>query len=274
MEANFTSDSLKLSGYLAQPLRADGTPRRTPRNAVILCHGFPAAPGSARKAGTSYHVLADRFVEDMGWTAFVPNYRGCGRSEGNFSLPGWLDDISAAVDYVCTATPVTGVWVAGFGTGASLGLVAAADLSQVGGAVSVAARADFVDWEANAEGLLTHSREVGVISDDDFPADFDEWAGGLGGISAAAAANRLAPRPLLVVHGADDELVPPIDARVIADAHGAADLRVLNAGSHRLRYDPRCISLVLGWLDRRGHDAVPTESKSASTGEDDAPAGI
>ena len=133
--------------------------------------------------------------------------------------------------------------------------------------MSVAARADFVDWETNAESLLAHSREVGVISDDDFPVDFDEWAGGLGGISAAASASRLAPRPLLVVHGADDELVPPIDARVIADAHGAADLRVLNAGSHRLRYDPRCISLVLGWLDRRGHDAVLTGPKPASTEE-------
>ena len=257
METTFTSGSLKLSGYLAQPLRRDGVPRRTPRSAVIFCHGFPAAVGSAKKAGVSYHVLADRIVEDMGWTAFVPNYRGCGRSEGNFSLPGWLEDIRAAVEHVCTAASVTSVWVAGFGTGATLGLTAAADLTQVAGAVSVAARADFVGWETNAESLLAHSRNVGVVSDDDFPADFDEWAAGLRGISAVEAAGRLAPRPLLIVHGADDELVKPTDARVIADAHGTADLRVLHAGSHRLRYDPRCISLVLGWLDRRGHDAVP-----------------
>ena len=28
------------------------------------------------------------------------------------------------------------------------------------------------------------------------------------------------------------------------------------AGSQRLRYDLRCISLVLGWLDRHGHDTA------------------
>ena len=256
MEAQFQSGSLTLSGYLVQPRRRDGSPLRAPRPAVIFCHGFPVSHASAGRAGLSYHVLADRIAEDMGWTAFVPKYRGCGASEGNFSLKGWRDDICAAARFVTAETPTTGISLAGFGTGAALGLSAAVDLAEVLGVVSVAAPADFSEWEANSQLLLCYCRDVGVIRDEDFPADFGEWSMGLSEISAVISARRVAPRPLLVVHGSADEVVPQTDARAIADAHGSADLRLIAGGSHRLRYDPRCISLVFGWLDRRSYDTA------------------
>ena len=253
----FPSGPLTLSGYLARPLRSDGEALRAARPAVVICHGLPAAPGGAVTAGQSYHVLADRMATDMGWSALVVNYRGCGRSEGDFSLRGWVDDVRAAVTHLAARTRATGVWVTGFGTGGAIGLRAAADNPGVRGAVSVGAPADFSDWALNAERLLRHSRETGTVRDDGFPADPQAWGAEFSGFSTADAADRLAPRPLLVVHGSDDELVSPLDARAIADAHGAADLRIVASGGHRLRYDPRCISLVLGWLDRHGHDTAP-----------------
>ncbi len=68
-----------------------------------------------------------------------------------------------------------------------------------------------------------------------------------------AAAPRLAPRPLLVAHGSDDDLVPLFDARVLADAHRGAELRIINGAGHRLRHDPRAVAMLLGWLDRQLH---------------------
>ena len=65
------------------------------------------------------------------------------------------------------------------------------------------------------------------------------------------AAPRLSPRPLLVLHGSDDESVPVFDARVLADAHGAADLRIIDGAGHQLRHDPRAVAVLLGWLDRQ-----------------------
>ena len=56
---------------------------------------------------------------------------------------------------------------------------------------------------------------------------------------------------MLVVHGTDDESVPAFDARVVADAHGAAELRMLAGAGHALRHDPRAIAVLLGWLDRQ-----------------------
>ena len=50
---------------------------------------------------------------------------------------------------------------------------------------------------------------------------------------------RLAALPMLVVHGSEDESVPVFDARVLADAHGTAELRIIAGAGHGLRYDPR-----------------------------------
>ena len=53
------------------------------------------------------------------------------------------------------------------------------------------------------------------------------------------------------MHGGDDESVPTADARRLADAHGNAELRVIEGAGHRLRHDPRAVALLLGWLDRQ-----------------------
>jgi uncharacterized protein len=47
--------------------------------------------------------------------------------------------------------------------------------------------------------------------------------------------------------------VPVFDARVLADAHGSAELRLINGAGHRLRHDPRAVAVLLGWLDRQRH---------------------
>ena len=67
---------------------------------------------------------------------------------------------------------------------------------------------------------------------------------------------RLRPRPLLVLHGSDDESVPVFDARVLADAHGDADLRIIDGAGHQLRHDPRAVAVLLGWLDRQRNQAA------------------
>lgn len=101
--------------------------------------------------------------------------------------------------------------------------------------------------------LLEHALEVGMIPDPGFPSDMDAWSRELKELRAVAFASRVAPRPLLVVHGSDDDLVPVFDARVLVDAHGSAELRIMNGAGHRLRHDPRAIAVLLGWLDRQRH---------------------
>ena len=200
--------------------------------------------------------LADRIADDMGFVAFSPCLRGMGESEGDFTLDGWMDDVRAAVEHVRAIDHVHGVWVVGFGTGGALAICASADDPAISGVAAVGAPADFDDWASNPKRLFEHAVEVGIVS---AAASFsaDAWTRALRASKAVDGAERLAPRALLVLHGGDDDVVPDFDARVIADAHTAAELHLLEGGGHRLRHDPRAMAILLGWLDRQRTAAVP-----------------
>ncbi|HZM29899.1 MAG TPA: alpha/beta hydrolase [Acidimicrobiales bacterium] len=248
MDQRIPSDGLSLAAHLARP---PGRPSG-PLPAVVLCHGYPTA-GAADTAPETMPELADRIASEMGWAALAFAYRGCGESEGQFSLGGWLDDIANAVDHLSTAVRPLGIWLAGFGTGGALAVCAAAADERVQGVAAVGSPGDFDDWAGHPRRLLEHGREVGVITDPAFPPSVEAWSRELRDIRAVACVSRYAPRPLLVVHGSEDEVVPNFDARVVADAHGSAELRLINGAGHALRHDPRAIAVLLGWLDRQRH---------------------
>jgi len=249
-QLQFTSDGLTLEAHLALPERTPGGGAP----GFVICHGFPTAEIGAERSGHSYYSFADRISAEKGAAAMVMHYRGCGGSEGDFSLPGWLADVDAAISALSALDEVAWVSLIGFGTGAALAICAAARRSSVRAVAAVAPPADFSDWSADPERLLAHARQIGAISDPDFPKDFDSWAGDLSSVQAEVAAGELAPRQLLIVHGQDDELVPLVDSRIVSDAHGSAELRVINGAGHRLRYDPRAIAVLLGWIDRLRYD--------------------
>ena len=248
MDQRIPSDGLSLAAHLARPPGRPGGPLP----AVVLCHGYPTM-GSADTAPETMPELADRIASEMGWAALAFAYRGSGGSEGQFSLGGWLDDIANAVDHLSMAVRPLGIWLAGFGTGGALALCAAALDPDVRGVATLGAPADFDDWAGHPRRLLEHGREVGVITDPAFPPSVEAWSRELRDIRAVACVSRYAPRPLLVVHGSDDEVVPSFDARVVADAHGSAELRLINGAGHALRHDPRAIAVLLGWLERQRH---------------------
>jgi fermentation-respiration switch protein FrsA (DUF1100 family) len=181
----------------------------------------------------------------------VPALRGAGGSEGHFSIGGGLDDVIAAIAHLRATERPSGIWLAGFGTGGALCLAAAAQDHAIKGVAALAVPADFDDWANQPRRLLQHARSIGLIRDPAFPASFDQWSRELRDIRADRSVSEVAPRPVLVVHGTDDESVPAFDARVVADAHGSAELRMLSGAGHALRHDPRAVAVLLGWLDRQ-----------------------
>jgi putative redox protein len=218
-----------------------------------MCHGYPSGVGGAAVAAETLPELADRIATEMGWTALALAFRGCAGSSGSFSLRAWLDDLRAAVAHLESTEEPSGVWLVGFGTGGALAICAGAADRSIQGVAALGAPADFDDWATHPRRLLEHAKEIGLISDPTFPQVFDAWSRELRQIRAIACLPKLAPRPLLVVHGSEDDLVPPFDARVLVDGHGDAELRLVHGAGHRLRHDPRAIAILLGWLDRQRH---------------------
>jgi uncharacterized protein len=218
---------------------------------VVITHGFPGGVRGAKAAATSLPELGTRIADELGWLVLVPALRGAGDSEGHFSLSGWLEDVIAAVAHLRATERPGGIWLVGFGTGGALSLAAAARDPAIKGVAALGAPADFDDWANQPRRLLEHARAIGLIRDPAFPPAFDRWSRELRTIRADQSVRDIAPRPVLVVHGTDDESVPAFDARVVADAHGSAELRMLAGAGHALRHDPRAVAVLLGWLDRQ-----------------------
>jgi pimeloyl-ACP methyl ester carboxylesterase len=254
MDYEFESNGLTLRGHLAQPPDTDGA-----RPGLVLCHGFPVRGREAAASGKSFPELADRIATEMGWQVLTLNFRGCGQSEGNFSMAGWRDDIHAAVEHL-HGLGIADVWLAGTGTGGALCLIEGAQNQSIVGVAVLASPADFQDWAKDPRGLLKHARTVGVVKDASFPANFDTWAAELKELNPEKAAAAFADRSLLVLHGDSDDLVPSTDARAIAHSHGNAELRVITGGGHELRHDPRAVAILLGWLTRDQDTRVRQDS--------------
>ena len=242
----FSSGSLQLAGYLARPQSRSASGDC----AVVFAHSFHVAAGGAAATAATYPELCNRVATELGWYALTFTCRGAGASEGQFSLGGWLTDIEAAVDHLHGIDGVSGVWVVGFGTGGALAICAGAHDSRVQGVADLGGPADFDDWAGQPRRLLEYSREVGLVTDVSFPASFDQWSRELRTIRPLQCVEQYSPRSLLVVHGTDDDSVPDFDARVISDAHGSAEVRIIAGAGHHLRDDPRAVAVLLGWLDR------------------------
>ena len=102
VEHRFPSGGHLLAAHLARTHRP--APTSPASRAVVLAHGYPAnvALGGDRRALDARAGRPHR--QEMGWLALAMAFRGCGESEGNFSLRGWIDDVHAAVGHLGSET--------------------------------------------------------------------------------------------------------------------------------------------------------------------------
>jgi alpha/beta superfamily hydrolase len=239
------SDGLRLPARFARPAGSARVP------ALLLLPGFPRGTGGAAMSGHTYPPLADRIAREVGWAALTFQYRGTGSAEGDFSIEGWLADVHAAVDTLGARSDIAGVWLAGFRLGGTLAIVAAADDLRVRGIATFGAPESLVTWVPNAARFVEYCRRVGVVRSPDFPPDPAAWARAIERLDVARAARAIPPRPWLLVHGTDDDVVPIAHALRLEEAAGGdVEVREVHQGAHRLRHDPRAIAMLFGWLDR------------------------
>ena len=238
----------------AGPLAFHTAPaRRRPSGAgnVVLFHGFPVERDAAQRTGRSFPALADSLASESGRGVIAACLRGVGPSAGDFSLDGWLEDMRTLVEHASIGDEGAGVWLVGFGTGGSLSLCLGAADPRVKGVATFGASATFADWAQDLKGMLEFSKQVGVIRTPGFPEDIELWGQAFVDTRPDESISLLAPRPVLIVHGNEDESVPVADARRLAEIGGpSAELRLLVGAGHRLRADPRAIALLVGWLER------------------------
>jgi putative redox protein len=223
------------------------------RYGVLINNGYPSgakAPYSAKR-GHLEPDLCDRIAADCGCTVVGFDYRGLGPSQGDFSLGGWMSDLRCALDYIVNQLGCVGVYLVGFRTGGALCINLAANDDRVRGVITMGAQADFRDWASDPRKFLALNRELGMIRSADFPSDVNLWSNELKSLHPLEDAKQLGDKDVLVMHGGSDDTVLSDHAVAYVDAIGPnAELRILSGAGHFMRYDPRAIAVMLGWLER------------------------
>jgi len=196
-----TPDGLTLHGWFA-PARGVAPGERAPT--VLHVHG--------NAGNVSTHWWFSEFLIDEGFNVLCFDYRSYGRSDRatrGMRREDVITDAHAALDYLRTREDVDAdrIGIYGVSLGASVALAMAADREEVRAAV---AGAGFSGWRRIANEKLP----------------------GLGwllirpGADATDSVARLGERPLLIVHGTTDAIVPFRHAEVIAGAARDAGVRV------------------------------------------------
>jgi uncharacterized protein len=224
---------------------------------LILCHGIPGANPqqvsvSEEKDG-GYHALADRCLQE-GFKVFHFNFRGAGESEGNFDLAGWRRDLTAVLDYWEKERGENTFLLWGFSAGAAVSCCVAAGDPRVRGLVMAAAPAEFVSLFSSRELqlFLERMRQRGLIRDPLFPPDPARWLHEIHATSPLLYIKNVPPRPLLIIHGRRDELVPCRHAFQLHKKAGrAAQLVILPKGRHQLRRYSPAIERCLQWMRKQ-----------------------
>ena len=240
MPVNLEVDGIDIVGRLYTPEGAN----KLPRTGLIICHGIPAQARAADDQG--YPLLAGRFYE-AGFTTLIFNFRGCGLSGGNFDMLGWSRDLKAAIDFMYLK--VDRLWLMGFSAGAVICIYAVAQDSRISGVVSCACPVNFKF--GNKEGLEL-ARRNGIIRDADFPPSTKEWSEGFVKVNPVKWVDMLSPRPLLLVHGDRDEVVPVQDVwSLYHKAKEPKEIRIIPGAGHRLRLSEIAMKAVMDWLKAR-----------------------
>ena len=231
-----------------------------PHPGLVLCHGMPAGPRPDPGAPTppdadpGYPALAELFAWE-GFATLIFNFRGTGESGGDFHPLGWAQDLEAVLSWLQRVPKVDATRIALLGSslGAAVAIYVAAHRQEVAGLVAFASPAVMGPRPQPAESVK-RLRELGVIRDPRFPTSLEAWNREYQSLSPVEWIGKVAPRPLLLLHGDADDVVAPQNAYSLLEKAGEPkELRILPEARHRFRHEDAAISIALEWLKEKLH---------------------
>jgi hypothetical protein len=194
----FTADRVRLHGWLI--------PAREARGVILFCHG---------NAGNISHRLETIDIfHRLGYTTFIFDYRGYGRSDGTPSEEGTYLDAEAAWDYLVRQEKTAPAEIIVFGR-------------SLGGAIAAQLAARVTPRACVLESAFTSAGDMAADMYPLFPArllcrfDYD-----------TEAAVRRIRCPLLIIHSPEDDIVPFDHGRRLFAAAGEPKTFLRIHGNH------------------------------------------
>ena len=212
-----TDDGLRLSGWFLAEEGSDAT--------VVICHGAGANKGNF---ATFLHLFAEE-----GYNALIFDFRGHGESDGHTLTFGLYEsrDVKAAVDWLRSERPAAARHI--YGLGSSMGAMAlvraAADDPRIAAVIldSCFASAPLLAEQRLGNGIAGRTIRTLVLAAMSLHAgrSFET-------LDARPALERVAPRPVLLIHGDADRMIPPANLSILYEAAGTPKMKWLGPGPH------------------------------------------
>lgn len=217
---------------------------------MIICHGFRGAKENSGKLA----LFAER-LNSIGCGVLAFDFSGSGSSDGEFrnvTLSGQARDLQRVIDYTCDQYSLP-IYLLGRSFGGSTVLAAGAGDPRVRGFIIWSApvylHKTFAAMMTSAYDELSRGQNV-VINDEsgsfmlgpELIRDFDRH-------DMDDYLQQIGSRPILVIHGQDDETVDPENAWHIAEKAANARLHIVSGADHRFNGMTRDREdLTLQWL--------------------------
>ncbi len=213
-----TDDRLCLSGWFLPDGDSDTT--------VVICHGSGANKGNFIGFLSVFHA--------EGYNALIFDARGHGDSDGHTSTFGLFEtaDVKAAVDWLKSNRADRARHV--FGLGSSMGamtmLRAAADDERI---EAIVLDSCFVSAPYLAKQHASRLPVLGPVLANLVMASMSLHMGGsMWQIDGIDAIQRLTPRPVFLIHGQEDFVIPPDNMEKLFEAAKEPKCRWLGPGLH------------------------------------------
>jgi fermentation-respiration switch protein FrsA (DUF1100 family) len=233
-----SADGTRLAAWYV-PGPVEEGPRGRPAAAVVLCHGYPSNREDVLDLIPALH--------HAGFHVLAFDFRSLGESDGGICTLGREEpqDVLAAVAFLRARREVdpSRIGVLGTSMGAACSLIAAARSDAICAVVADSAFAR-LDWMVE-ERL----RPLPAIVRRPLASSSRWWAERFAGCSAAevsplAVVPRIAPRPILFIHGGADELIPVAHARLLYAASLGPAVGARHAGPRSTRSAWRSLWIV------------------------------
>lgn len=219
-----TEDNLRLRGWVVLPPDYAEGERRP---AVITTHGY-----SANRSDIIERTVA---VARAGFVAFSFDWRASGESEGGICTGGLSEqsDLRAALDIVAGLPEIDPDRIAiyGFSIGAVISIIVAAADPRIR---AVVADSPFVSLREMTKHIFRRQLIPPFVYLTAANRVFrDRYGAGMDAIDTAAVAAKIAPRPLLIIYGKRDWVIPPQHSQKVFEAAGEPKKLFVNpTGGH------------------------------------------
>jgi dienelactone hydrolase len=237
-----TYDNVELAANLYLPEPQAG---REWARGIIVCHGF----GSRKE---NYADFGERAAA-AGKAALIMDLRGHGESEGQLDA-NIFNDVAAALLYLQSRPEVNPVRIAirGASMGGWLAIHTAAHLVDVSPVIAVCPTNEIIMGVLMDEvARVQRGHPSATVTENPPRADVNSISSLIYRLDVARAAQRIHPRPLLLVHSEGDEQVPAYVSQHIYDkAREPKAFWLLPGGNHHFaQHDPQTDARILEWIE-------------------------